>query len=374
MTSGRIAVFLLTVLTVWSFMHLYTFWRLAKLPWLATVPRWAWWAAGLLLWFSYPFARYLDRNGMSSEFARLLELSGAVWLGTLFLLVTALLASELLTAFGLWKAAVVPVRTGSLALAALLSVVGIVQGNRTPRVESLEVQLPQLPRELDGLRVVQLSDLHLGTILREGWLSARLAQVQALKPDLVVVTGDLIDGNARHVERLLPLLKELKAPLGVYAVTGNHEFYAGLEASVQLFRDAGFTVLRDQNVEVRPGLVMAGVDDLTARRQYGINHRAVEKALAGRPPGACVFLSHTPWQVEEAARLGAGLMLSGHTHDGQIWPFSYLVRLSYPYVGGTYQVNGLTLHVSRGTGTWGPRLRLWKPGEITLITLRSPSN
>lgn len=367
-------MFLITVLTIWSFMHLYAFWRLASLPLLSPVPRWVWWLVGLLFWFSYPFARYLDRNGMSSEFARLLELLGAVWLGTLFLLVTALLASELVTVFGLWKASVVPVRTGSLFLAALLSAVGIVQGNRAPQVESLVVNLPQLPRDLDGLRVVQLSDLHLGTILREGWLAARLAEVQALKPDLVVVTGDLIDGNARHVERLLPLLSQLKAPLGVYAVTGNHEFYAGLEASVQLLGDAGFTVLRDQHLEVRPGLVMAGVDDLTARRQFAIDHFGVQKALAGRPPGACIFLSHSPWQVEEAARLGAGLMLSGHTHDGQIWPFSYLVRLSYPYVGGTYQVNGLTLHVSRGTGTWGPRLRLWKPGEITLITLRSAPN
>lgn len=364
-------MFLITVLTIWSLMHLYAFWRLAKLPLFSPVPRWVWWLAGLILWFSYPFARYLDRNGLSSQLSRGLELVGASWLGVLFLMVTALLASELLTAFGLWKALLVPVRLGFLAFALVLSAVGIVQGNRPPHVERLEMQLPQLPPELDGLRVVQLSDVHLGTILREGWLAARLAQVRTLKPDLVVITGDLIDGNARHVERLLPLLKQIQAPLGTFAVTGNHEFYAGVEKSVQLFRDAGFTVLRDENIQVRPGLVLAGVDDLTARRQYGINHQAVEKALANRPPGACILLSHTPWEVEKAGELGAQLMLSGHTHDGQIWPFSYLVRLSYAYVGGTYRVGGLTLHVSRGTGTWGPRLRLWKPGEITLITLRS---
>lgn len=364
-------MFLVTVVTVWSLMHAYAFWRLAKLPLLSSVPRWFWWVVGLFLWFSYPFARYLDRNGFASEVARGLELLGAAWMGVLFLLVTAFLASELVTAFGLWKAAAVPVRTGFLMVAVVLSAVGLVQGNRPPEVERMEVQLPQLPPELDGLRVVQLSDLHLGTILGEKWLSARLAQVRALQPDLVVITGDLIDGNARHVERLLPLLAELKAPLGVFAVTGNHEFYAGLEASVQLFRDAGFTVLRDQHVEVRPGLVVAGVDDLTARRQYRIKHRALAKALTNRPAGACILLSHTPWEVEEAARLGAQLMLSGHTHDGQIWPFSYLVRLSYKYVGGTFVVNGLTLHVSRGTGTWGPRLRLWKASEITLITLRA---
>lgn len=366
-------MFFVTVLTVWSLMHLYAFWRVAKLPWLAGVPRWAWWAGGALLWLAYPAARYLDRNGFASELARGLELLGASWMGVLFLVVSAFLASEIVTAFGFWKPAVVPVRTAALALAALLSVVGIVQGNRPPRIETLEVQLPTLPRELDGVRIVQLSDIHLGTILRENWLSARIAQIRALGPDLIVITGDLVDGNARHVQRLLPLLRELTAPLGVYAVTGNHEFYAGLEQSVSLLEAAGFTLLRDNHVEVRPGLVLAGVDDLTARRQYGIEHRSVEKALAHRPPGACILLSHTPWEVETAERLGVQLMLSGHTHDGQIWPFSYLVRLSYPFVGGTYRLGSLTLHVSRGTGTWGPRLRLWKPAEITLISLRSPA-
>lgn len=364
-------MFVITVLSVWSLMHLYTFWRLAKLPVFAPVPRWIWWVGGLLLWFSYPFARYLDRNGLVSEISRVLELCGATWMGVLFLLVTALLASELVTGFGLWKAFSIPVRLGFLVLALVLSAVGIVQGNRPPKVESLELALPQLPAQLDGLRVVQLTDLHLGTILGERWLAARLREVRTLAPDLIVVTGDLVDGNARHVERLLPFLRQLKAPLGVFAVTGNHEFYAGLEPSVRLLREAGFTVLRDENVEVRPGLVLAGVDDLTARRQYGIQHEALEKALKNRPQGACILLSHTPWQVEKAAQLGAQLMLSGHTHDGQIWPFSYLVRLSYPYLGGTYRVGGLTLHVSRGTGTWGPRLRLWKPAEITLITLRT---
>ncbi|MCX7895762.1 MAG: metallophosphoesterase [Thermoanaerobaculum sp.] len=371
MVGGRIIVFFVTVLSVWTLMHLYAFWRLGSLPGLASIPRWAYWVAGLLLWWSYPFARYLDRNGFSTELSRVVEFLGATWMGVLFLLVVALLVSDLITLFGLWKAAVLPARAIAAGLALVLSVVGMVQGNRAPAVQAVDVTLPGLPAQLDGLRLVQLSDMHLGTILGERWLAARISQVRMLQPDLIAITGDLVDGNARHVERLLPLLQQLQAPLGVYAVTGNHEFYAGLERSVELLRQAGFTVLRDEQVEVRPGLVVAGVDDLTARRQYGIAHRALERALSPRPSGACVLLSHTPWEVERAAELGAQLMLSGHTHDGQIWPFSYLVRLSYPYLGGTYQVSGLTLHVNRGTGTWGPRLRLWKPAEVTLITLRA---
>lgn len=374
MASWRFAVFFVTVLGLWTLMHLYAFWRVAYLPWLKTVPSWAWWVTGGLLWVSYPLGRILDRNGLASELGRSLELFGASWMGVLFLLVSALLVSELVTVFGLWRSAVVPTKTAAVLVALVLSAVGLVQGNRPPRVETLEVQLADLPRELDGLRLVQLSDLHLGTILRDRFLQEVLGQVRQIAPDLVVVTGDLVDGNARHVERLIPRLRELQAPLGVYAVTGNHEFYAGLETSVAILEASGFVVLRDTFRQVQPGLVIAGVDDLTARRQFRIEHRGMEEALASRPPGACVLLSHSPWDVDRAERLGAGLMLSGHTHDGQIWPFSYLVRLSYPYVGGTYRVGRLTLHVNRGTGTWGPRLRLWKPAEITLVTLRSPLN
>ena len=138
-----------------------------------------------------------------------------------------------------------------------------------------------------------------------------------------------------------------------------------------LLEAAGFTVLRDRAAEVAPGLVVAGVDDLGARRQFGGNEWAMEQALADRPPGAVVLLSHSPVQADTAAALGVGLMLSGHTHNGQIWPFNYLVRLSNRLVGGRYDVGGMTILVGRGTGTWGPRMRLWRPSEILRITLRA---
>jgi predicted MPP superfamily phosphohydrolase len=143
----------------------------------------------------------------------------------------------------------------------------------------------------------------------------------------------------------------------------------GLEGSLVVFSRAGIRVLRDEAAEIRPGLVLAGVDDLSARRQFGEIDHAVERTLASRPPGAVILLSHSPWEVERAAALGAGLMLSGHTHDGQIWPFRYLVRLAYPYVTGRYAIAGMTLLVSRGTGFWGPPMRLFRRSEITVITL-----
>ncbi|MGQ9496034.1 MAG: metallophosphoesterase [Thermoanaerobaculaceae bacterium] len=364
-------MFFISVLSVWTCMHVYFFWRMSQLPRLSTLPWWFWWLAGIFLWLSYPFTRYLDRNGFSPELARYLELLGACWLGVLFLEVTLLLVADLITGFGLWRTAAIPARLLALTTGAILGAYGLIQGTRAPVVEEVEVRLAELPPKLDGLRLVQLSDLHLGTILGEAWLSSILAQVRELRPDLVAITGDLVDAHARHVERLLPLLQTLRAPLGVFAVTGNHEHYAGVEATVALLRQAGFQVLRDEHRQVKEGLVLAGIDDLTARRGSALALNAVEKALANRPSGACILLSHTPWQVEVAAKAGVGLMLSGHTHGGQIWPFSYLVALSYPYLQGTYRLGDCTLHVSRGTGTWGPRLRLFSPAEITLLVLRS---
>jgi len=372
--SGRIAVFFLTVLSIWTLMHLYAAWRLSAVAASLRIPGRVAVAVLGFLWLAYPLGRILDRTGWSFSLAVALEYLGACWMGVLFLLVMALLAAELLTGFGAWQRAAVPMRGALAAIALLLAGVGLVQGNRPPVIERHEVFLPKLPPELDGLKLCQLSDLHLGTILGRRWLEARLAQVQSLAPDLVVVTGDLVDGNARHVEALVPLLAQLRAPLGVFAVTGNHEYYAGLERSVKLLEAAGYRVLRDTHVEVAPGLVLAGVDDLTARRQFGAKHQALEKALQGRPPGACILLSHTPWDVTRAEALGVQLMLSGHTHGGQIWPFGILVRLSYPYLEGLYQVGSLWLYVSRGTGTWGPRMRLWRPAEVTLFTLRSSAS
>jgi hypothetical protein len=218
---------------------------------------------------------------------------------------------------------------------------------------------------------VQLSDLHLGNILGKRWLQKIIARVTALSPHIIVITGDLVDGNVGRVEPLQETLQQLKAPLGVWAVTGNHEFYAGLARSVALFENSGFLVLRDSNKPAAPGLNIAGVDDLTSRAPLSDTDHPTTHALANRPPGATILLSHSPLDPEKAAVAGTGLMLSGHTHNGQIWPFKYLVHSRYRLLSGRYQVNGMTAIVSRGTGTWGPRMRLWLPGEIVRIKLRS---
>ena len=365
-------MFLIVFLSLWTLIHVYAVWRLAGLPLIAAhVPLWALIGGAVFLWASYPLARILDRQGVKF-LPRPLEFIGADWMGVMFLLVTALLAAEIVTGFGLLLPRfAVAGRTGAVVVAGALALIAMVQGLRDPVVTDYAVPLAGLPRERDRLVMVELSDVHLGTLIGERWMARQVARVNALKPDVIVIVGDLIDGNVGAVEPLLPVLRELRAPLGVWAVTGNHEFYAGLERSVRLFEDAGFKVLRDRSAEVVPGLVFAGVDDLTGRRQFNLDGQPVRRALDGRPPGATVMLSHSPWKADMAAADGAGLMISGHTHDGQIWPFGYLVKPIYPLLGGIYRVDGMPVIVGRGAGTWGPRMRLWRRSEIVRITLRS---
>jgi uncharacterized protein len=372
LSAGRIALFLTVVLSIWAAVHGYVFWRLSSIPWLAAhVSRRVVLLAAVVLWASYPLARILEGQGMGVV-AGPLEFLGANWIGVAFLLLCALLVTEVVTLGGFLLPRIAPALRGWAAMTALLlAVVGLVQGLRPPVVREDEVRLAGLPPERDGMVLVVISDLHLGTMIGAQWLTPLVARLNELHPDLVLAVGDVVDGNVGKVEPLVPLLRKLHAPMGVWAVTGNHEYYAGVDRSVALFEAAGMSVLRDRWAQPIPGLILAGVDDLTARLRSGQRGQPLEKALAGRPLGATILLSHSPLQTDLAAAAGAGLMLSGHTHNGQLWPFNYLVAQRYPLLCGRYQVGGMTVMVSRGTGTWGPRMRLWQPAEILRLTLRS---
>ena len=364
------ALFLSLVLAVWTGFHLLAWNRFSAFPAFASAPRPARLVLFAALWVSYPLGRLLLHNGwrLSGE---AVEMAGAVWMGVLFVLCSWFFVADLVTGWGFFlPGRVLAARKLAVAVGLALSLFALVQGLRGPRIVRYEAAIPGLPAHLDGLRIVQLSDLHLGTLLGRRWLEARVRQVEALRPDLLVVTGDLIDSEVAPVRPMIPLLRRLSAPLGVWGVTGNHEFYAGLPASTALYADAGIRLLRDTWAEAAPGLVLAGVDDLSARRQLGLGGDPFARAFQGAPEGARVFLSHSPLRLKEAARAGASLMLSGHTHAGQIWPFTYLCAIPYPHQAGLYREGSLQLIVHRGTGTWGPPMRLFLPSEIVEVTLR----
>ena len=306
----------------------------------------------------------------------LLELLGMQWMGILFLLAVPLLASELPTGFGflLPEKITLRIRTAALGLGMLLVLIAHVQGLRSPAVEQYEIPVRNLSAQADGTKIAVLSDLHIGEMLLDAsWLNDRVQQVQAVNPDCIVLVGDLFERSSYPV-LLSQALRQFSAPLGVFAVRGNHDALRPdrPDTTGEILADSDITLLNNEWVQLDDGLILAGIDDLTTARRRGEDgQKNLSLALNNRPAGAAILLSHTPWSVEQAADAGVDLMISGHTHNGQIWPFNYLVRTRYPFLAGQYSVKGMMLFVSRGAGTWGPRMRLWQRGEIALITLRS---
>ncbi len=370
----RFLVFFSIVMGIWLVFHLYVGWRLWGLPVFASPKSHRVLLLGLAaLYFSYPLGRILYHHGWP-RLGTAIEYGGGLWMGTLVLLLTTLGIVDLVTLFGgVLKPWVMTLRAGAVGVALILAAVAWVGGYVRPRTVELEVELLGLPRSADGLVVAQLTDLHLGALIGERRLRSVIEQIDSMSPDLVVVTGDLVDGDAGTVETMVPALRTLTAPLGVYSILGNHEIYAGPERCRTLMRDSGFVVLDATAVEVADGLWVVGIPD--SGRGPGTDglDGALEESLYHVGEGAAViFLQHAPVNEEATAAAGASLMLNGHTHGGQIWPVHYMVRRAYPHIAGVRKINGMTQVVSRGAGRWGAPMRLFAPSEIYRITLRSP--
>ncbi|WPD21670.1 MAG: metallophosphoesterase [Candidatus Electrothrix scaldis] len=242
-----------------------------------------------------------------------------------------------------------------------------------PTVNTFSIKLTGFPPGLKGFSLVQISDIHIGAMSMRAELEEIVAIVNELQPDLVAITGDLMDGTVEELAGELSPLAKLKAPHGVFFVTGNHEYYSGVEKWLPEIERLGITVLNNSRIEIRQGsdaFVLAGVTDDQAGK-FGKEHAPdFNKALGGiSKTSAVVLLAHQPRAVEEASQYGVDLVLSGHMHGGQIWPFMYLAPIQQPYLKGFYQHNKTLLYVSQGTGYWGPPMRLGTSKEITKFIL-----
>ena len=260
-------------------------------------------------------------------------------------------------------------------VALLLSAYGVSQGMAVPKPRQVEVAIQDLPAAFDGYRMLQLTDIHASRLLTGDWVRQVVAESNALKPDLIVITGDLIDGTVDARRDDFRPLGDLQAPDGVIAITGNHEYYAQYSDWMQAFRALHMQVLENSHTQVRRGdaaLTIAGVTDPVAAR-YGLPLPDLQAALAGADPAApVILLDHRPRNAADAAARGVKLQLSGHTHGGQIVGMDQLVkRANGGFVSGRYEVDGMTLYVSNGAGLWaGFPARIGVPSEITLFTLR----
>ncbi|MES2017211.1 MAG: metallophosphoesterase [Pseudomonadota bacterium] len=259
-------------------------------------------------------------------------------------------------------------------LALGVTLVGFVNARRVARVVEIEVPIAGLPAALHGYAIVQISDIHVGPTIRRGYLEAIVDKVNALQPDAIAITGDLVDGSVKRLAPHTAPLARLAARDGTFFVTGNHEYYSGAEEWIAELRRLGLTVLMNQHVLCeRDGaaLMIAGVTDFSAH-QFHESHRSdPHKAGAGaqRAVSARVLLAHQPRSAPAAADAGFDLQLSGHTHGGQFFPWNLFVPLQQPFTAGLNRLSQLWVYTSRGTGYWGPPKRFGAPSEITRVRL-----
>ncbi|NML60877.1 metallophosphoesterase [Massilia sp. RP-1-19] len=270
--------------------------------------------------------------------------------------------------FGRGSAIAVPL----LALAATLA--GFFNARRLARVVEVDVPIPGLPKSLHGYSIAQISDVHIGPTIKRSYLEAIVARVNALKPDAIAITGDLVDGSVQRLSAHTAPLANLAAPDGTFFVTGNHEYYSGASEWIAELRRLGLTVLNNEHV-VRErggdGVMIAGVTDFTAHHFDPSQRSDPRAAAAGAPANVTVrvLLAHQPRSAEAAAAAGFDLQLSGHTHGGQFYPWNLLVPLQQSFTAGLNQAGAMWVYTSRGTGYWGPPKRFGAPSEITLLRL-----
>jgi predicted MPP superfamily phosphohydrolase len=324
--------------------------------------------------------RLTEKQGFET-IARLLAFIGYFWMGLLFFFVSTALLFDLYHLLVYLVGLVLQKNFTGIGLSPRISffipfflclaiaVYGYFEAIRI-KTEHITLRTSKIPEEASGLRIVQISDVHLGLIVREERLRRILEQVKGSDPDILISTGDLVDSQMDNLAGLAAMFREIRPKYGKFAVTGNHEFYAGLELSLDFTKKAGFTILRGEGLTVSGQINIAGMDDPGDRRRKrspGVSERAV---LYGLPRNHfTILLKHRPLLNKETIGL-FDLQLSGHTHKGQIFPWNLITRLSFPKDAGLFNLpDNAHLYVNRGSGTWGPPIRFLSPPEVTLIEL-----
>lgn len=378
-------MFLTVVFGVTAAIHYYLWHRLVSAPhwpspW-ALVGTWVLIGLAVSIPLAFIASRVLPRVAAGP-----IAWTAYLWMGSMFLLLCLLLPAEAVRAFGgvfdsgdglgspgrrLFLERSIALVVGGLGLG--LSAVAVRNALGPVKIQRVQVPLRDLPSELVGFTIAQLTDIHVGPTIGRAFVEEIVRRTNELEPDVVAITGDLVDGSVAELGEAVRPLGELRARHGVFFVTGNHEYYSGADEWIAFLEELGIKVLRNERVTIEhrgAAIDIAGVDDWEARQFGGGHGRDLRKALEGRPPGRkVILLAHQPKQVDEAAELGVDLQLSGHTHGGQIVPFNLLVRLQQPYVVGLHRHGPTQLYISPGTGYWGPPMRLGAPAEITRIEL-----
>lgn len=373
---SRWVIFLIAFFCVYGSLHLYFLIKVRRALYLE---RWGYILLLVVLLFLMMApvnARILTES--YPIFSLALTWIGYLWMAYLFLFICLavpidsyhLVIRVLQQLFNVDWSNIVMLRRSSLALVAIgaggVMIYGAVEAYQVG-VEHVSIRSAKIPAATGRVRVVQITDLHLGPMLYPGRLNPILAAVRKAQPDILVSTGDLIDGPVRNEHEIAQTLSALPAKMGKFAVSGNHEIHYGMEQAMKFTRAAGFTPLHDESASLDNGIVVAGVDYLTGRQASNQKERELIAAIP--PDNFILLMKHQP-VVDNHGTTYFDLQISGHSHKGQVFPFSLIVKLFYPMYDGLYRLEkGNHLYVSRGTGTWGPPIRVLAPPEITIIDL-----
>lgn len=373
-------LFLLAYVSIYGGVHVYAFLKL-KRGFETGLSATLLLALLMLLMVAAPIVVRVLEHNHQENLARGLAYISFMWMGLLFLFITSAfffdiyqllhylarnLSGNLLANLTLTPRGYVLL---SIFLSLAISAYGYVEALNI-RTETITIKTDKLPPNVPKIRIAQISDVHLGLIVGKSRLNRIMEKVRRARPDMLVSTGDLVDGLMDDPESLTAMLKNIPTQFGKFAITGNHEYYAGLRRALAFTEKAGFIVLRGKGMTVNDTITVAGVDD-PARGPYRSEHRVSEKKLLQSlpPEKFTLFLKHQP--VVSKSSIGLfDLQLSGHTHKGQIFPFTYMTRLAYRMPSGLTSIGrNALLYVSRGTGTWGPPMRFLAPPEVTIIDL-----
>ena len=377
-------MFLISFFSLYSLLHFYIFAK-AKTA-LALGVRWSvLLVLFMLLMIAAPVIVRLFEKYELEFLARVMACVGYTWLGFLFLLVCGSVLVDLYRLL-LYVAGLIPGIDSAahslrcalsargyfllvLSVAVLVAGYGSVEATRIG-IKRVVIRTARIPARVSPLRIAQISDVHIGLIVRHDRVRRIIEQVKKTDPHLFVSTGDLVDGEINSLQGLAEILQEVNPRYGKFAITGNHEFYAGIEQAQAFTKRAGFTMLRGERITVDDFLTIVGVDDPAGPGMLKGESELEKKLLAEAATGRfTLLLKHRP-DVEQTNLGRFDLQLSGHLHRGQIFPFRFIVQLFYPRFAGFYRLaDNCSLYVSGGSGTWGPPIRFIAPPEVTLIEL-----
>ncbi len=366
--------FLTIFIIVYGGSHLYVYFRLVYPLRLTGFVSWLIKILFIIFCLSFPLLHFVTR-GQNGPIVEIANYVSSVWMGLIVYLFLATLGFDLVRLLlklagnhTLQNPRLFASLVSSLAIA--VTIYGLVEATNIG-ITRISVKIPTLPEKLAGTTIAQISDAHMGLIIQGKRLEKIVTLTNSLNPDLIVITGDLVDEQALHMEELVEPLQRLKSKYGVFACTGNHEFFAGIEKAAAFIEKSGVRLLRNQWINVADGLQLVGRDDQAGTRVVGGKIPPLAEIIKGIDPNKpVILLNHTPnTTMNELQQLGINLQLSGHTHKGQLWPFQYIVKKIYDLPYGLFNSGNTSIYVSRGTGTWGPPIRVGAPPEITFITL-----